>query len=64
MNNIMAQFRQFMQNPQQYIQKMGVPTENMRNPEDVINYLMRSGKVTQDQYNRAAQMAGQLRNLH
>lgn len=63
MNNLNAQFNQFMQNIQRNMKQMGVP-DNLRNPDEVINFLMRSGKVTQDQYNRAAQMAGQLRNLH
>lgn len=63
MNNLNAQFNQFMQNIQQNMKQMGVP-DNLRNPDEVINFLMRSGKINQSMYNRAAQMAGQLRNQY
>ena len=63
MNNIMAQFRQFMQNPRQYMQQMGIPMDQIQSPNDVINWLMRNGRLTQSQYNQAAQMAHQMKNL-
>ena len=62
MNNIMMQFRQFMQNPQQYMKQMGIPVEQIQTPNDAINWLLRNGKVNQQDYNRAAQMANQLKN--
>ena len=61
MNNIMSQFNRFMQNLQQNMRQMGVP-ENLRNPDEVINFLMRSGKINQNQYNQAAQMEAKMRN--
>lgn len=28
---------------------------NMNNPQEIVNYLLQSGKISQDQYNRAYQ---------
>lgn len=33
---------------------------NMNNPQEIVNYLLQSGKISQDQYNRAYQ---QYRNM-
>lgn len=64
MQNLLGQFRGFMQNPTQYLlQKNLGLTENMlKNPNDAIQYLMNSGKISQEQYNWAVQQANQLKN--
>lgn len=64
MQNLLSQFRGFMQNPTQYLlQKNLGLTENMlKNPNDAIQYLMNSGKISQEQYNWAVQQANQLKN--
>lgn len=64
MQNLLSQFRGFMQNPTQYLlQKNLGLTENMlKNPNDAIQYLMNSGKINQEQYNWAVQQANQLKN--
>lgn len=65
MNNpmqVMMQFKQFMRNPQQYMQSMGIPAGSIQNPNQIIDYLMKNGKISQQDYNRAAQAAGELKN--
>ena len=49
--NMMSDFRRFMQ------QMQG------RNPQEEINKLLRSGKISQSQLNQAQQMAGQMHGL-
>ena len=51
MTNTIMQFKQFMQNPNQYLQQMGVPQNLQNNPGAVIQHLMDNGKITQEQYN-------------
>lgn len=64
MNNtiqLMMQFRQFMQNPQQFMKQRGIPEGMFQSPNDAINWLMRNGKINQAQYNQAAQAANELK---
>ncbi len=49
--NMMSDFQRFMQ------QMQG------RNPQEEINKLLRSGKISQSQLNQAQQMAGQMQGL-
>lgn len=60
MNNMFLQFQQFMSNPQQVISRMGIPQQYASDPNGMIQYLMNSGKITQQQYNQAQSMARQL----
>lgn len=47
---------QFRQNPMQMLmQKYKIP-QNINNPQEIIQHLLNSGQVTQDQVNRAMQM--------
>ena len=63
MNNMFFLFRQFASNPRQFLaQRMGIPEDKLQNPNDAINWLMRNGRLTQQQYNQAAQMANQMNN--
>lgn len=65
MNNPMAmigQFQQFMQNPAAILGRSGIPQQYLKDPSGAIQYLMNSGKLTQQQYNQASQMAKQLQN--
>ena len=44
----------FLKNPFQAWAGKGVNIpNNITNPDDMINYLLRSGKLTQEQYNQA-----------
>ena len=51
----------FLKNPFQAWASKGVQLpKNLQNPDDIINYLLQSGKLTQDQYN---QVYAQYRDL-
>ncbi len=56
------QIMQAMRNPQQLMQRMGIPQESMGSPQDVAQYLMQSGKVTQQQIEQAKSMYQQYFN--
>lgn len=64
MQNMMGQFRGFMQNPMQYMMqnKLNLPQNinPMQNPQAAIQYLMNNGQMTQQQYNQLQQMAQQI----
>lgn len=51
--NQMIQIMQAMRNPQQFLQRMGIPQESLNSPQDAAQYLMQSGRVTQQQVDQA-----------
>ena len=57
--NPMAMLQQLKQNPAQFLMwsKFNVPQEMMGDPDAIVNHLVQSGQISQDQYNRARQMA-------
>lgn len=60
--NLMQMVANLRNNPTQFLASRGVNIpNNMTNPDDIIAYLMKSGKVTQEQYDRAVRMAQQFR---
>lgn len=46
-------FQAFLQNPAMYMMKsrFNIP-QNITNPNDIINHLLQSGQITQEQYNK------------
>lgn len=56
--NIMTLMNQ-IRNPQQLLQRMGVPQEHLNSPQDAAQFLMQNGKVTQEQIDQANQMYSQ-----
>lgn len=66
MNQQMIQaFRQFMQNPGAVFQQRGLPAppqQAMQTPDGMIQYMLNSGAVTQEQYNQVQAQARQLQN--
>lgn len=64
MMNIFQQFQGFLQNPTQFLiqRNLGLSKEMLKNPDQAIQYLMNSGKITQEQYNQAVRQANQLKN--
>lgn len=62
MQNMLGQFKNFMSNPTQYVMNMGIPQEYMNNPSEAIQYLMNTGKLTQEQYNKLNSTARQIQN--
>ena len=60
---MMQSFMQFVQNPGAFFQSRGMqmpPQSAMQSPNSLIQYMMNSGGVSQQQYNQAAQQARQL----
>lgn len=53
---IFSMLQQLRQNPAQLLaQKFNVPG-NLNNPQDIIQHLLNSGQINQDQVNQAMQM--------
>ena len=54
--------QQIKANPQQLLARRYKLPQNidLRNPDNILDYLVKSGQVTQDQYNSAFQRAEQL----
>ena len=55
-------YTQFKQNPTQFLSQINVPNEYMNDPQGAIQYLMNSGKITQEQYNYANNQLKELQN--
>ena len=60
--NPMQMIQQLKANPIQFLQRAGfnVPS-NLNSPNDIIQHLMNSGQITQQNYERARQMVAQFR---
>lgn len=60
--NAMAMLSQLKTNPLGMLRQAGfnVP-DNISNPQAIIQHLMNSGQLTQEQFNRAQQMAQNFR---
>lgn len=59
MANILQMINQLSQNPQQILQKFGIP-QNCNTPESVAQYLINSGKISQQQINQANNLYNQI----
>ena len=63
MNPNMQAFMQFMNNPAAFFQARGMqmpPQTALQSPQGMIEYLMNSGGVSQQQYNQAAAQSKQM----
>ena len=59
----MSDYSEMMKNPKQYVIKnMGVSEDIADDPNKIIQSLMNSGKITQQQYNSARATASQIQN--
>ena len=60
--NIIAMFQQFMGNPAQMKQRSGlnIPQNIANDPNAIIQHLLSSGRMSQQQYNQLQQMANNL----
>ena len=61
--NTMQAFMKFVQNPAAFFQQKGLqmpPQSALQSPQDLIQYMMNSGGISQQQYNNAAAQAKQL----
>lgn len=63
MKDIMDMYNRFRQNPLQMLQqRFNIPQNiNMNNPNDIIQHLLNTGQVTQNQVNQAMSMRNQFR---
>lgn len=62
MAQLLQQLQSLQQNPLGFLQNLGLSVpQNMSNPNDIIQYLMNSGRFTQQQYEQARQIAAQLK---
>jgi hypothetical protein len=64
MQNFLGGFQQFMNNPMQYMlqRQFQIPQNMMNDPNKIIQYLMNSGRLSQDQYNWGKYMSNQIQN--
>ena len=60
--NIQQMLGQIKSNPMQFLlqRKVNVPQNMMNNPQAIINHLVQTGQVNQNQINIAYQMAQQM----
>ena len=59
MNNIaglMQMYSQLKQNPMQVLSRRFNIPQNLNNPQDIIQHLLNSGQVSQEQLNQVMQM--------
>lgn len=58
-NNIMSEFNRFQQNPMQYLteKNINIPQQYMSNPQQAYQYLLNSGRLSQDSLNQIKQKA-------
>lgn len=63
MNNPMMLLQQLRQNPMQFImqRRFNVPQNMVNDPQAILNHLMQTGQITQQQVNNAYQMAQQFK---
>ena len=63
MNNFMQMLQALQANPMQFLmqRKFNIPRNIVNDPNAIVQYLMNTGQITQQQYNQAAQMANRFR---
>lgn len=60
--NPMQMLQQLRQNPAAFLRQAGLNVpDNLNDPNQIIQHLMNSKQITQQQYERARQMAAQFR---
>ena len=59
--NLLQSYQQFMSNRQQFLQQ--IPKEMGSNPNQIIQNMMNSGAVSQQQYNQAKSIANMLNKM-
>lgn len=60
-NNFLQDLQQLRNNPIQFLmkRKFNVPQNIGNNPNNIAQYLLNTGQVSQEQYNQAAKLARQ-----
>lgn len=57
LGNIMQMVNTIKQNPMAVLSKFNVPQNIANDPQAIIQYMMNSGKISQEQYNAAIKQA-------
>ena len=62
MQGFLGQFNGFMRNPMQFMmqRKLGIPQQYMNNPQQALQYLMNTGRLTQQDYDNLHKTAEQI----
>lgn len=55
-NNMMNLYQQFRSNPMRILQSRFNIPQNMNNPNEIVQHLLNTGQVTQQQVNQVMQM--------
>lgn len=59
--NMMNEFQTFVNNPSKFMMnRMGIPADIANDPNAIIQHLMNTGKLSQNQYNMARNEAAQM----
>ena len=63
MNNFLPMLNQLKANPVQFLlqRKFNIPANMANDPNEIVNYLLKTGQVSQQQVNAAYQQMGQFR---
>lgn len=61
MNNLLQMVQQLKSNPMAMLARRFRLPQNIQDPNDILNYLVQSGQVSQQQINSAYQMAQNFR---
>lgn len=56
-NNLLQMIAQIKSNPMAILGRYGVPQNIANDPQAIAQHLLNTGRVSQDQYNRAVAMA-------
>lgn len=61
-NNFNTMLNQLRSNPAQFLlqKNLNIPQNISNDPNQIIQHLLNTGQITQQQYNQAAQMAKQM----
>lgn len=60
---MLMQFKQFMNNPQAMMSRMGVPAGIQSNPQAIIQHLMDTGRLSQADFTRLQQQEQQIQSM-
>lgn len=62
MAQLLQQLQSLQNDPMGFLRNLGLSVpQNLNNPNEIIQYLMNSGRFSQQQYEQARQLAAQLK---
>ena len=64
MNNLIGMFRQFQSNPTQFFRSRGmnISQDMLNDPNKIIQQMMNTGQLSQEQYQQAQNIARNIQN--